>query len=548
MAALAAAGLFANPAVGQHEDEDMEFGINGLRAYDGECDDPRFRGPGMSSAPSPNFAFQDAADCRSAFDRRKIWLSTVDKEYLDFGKDSLVDLANDGYCDDPRFEGPGMADSLKPNNVKNDAFDCRRAYLLERTIWLTPASRIFGDDSGVFANDGECDDPRFKGPGMASSLDRDSLGRDRHDCELLLEKGQVQWVEINIDEFGNNSGVLSYNGYCNDLRFEGPGMANSLLRKDVARDAFDCARAHLEKRIKWVEWAKIPDNSPIEFGENSGAFPYDGECDDPRFEGLGMADSLSWGNVAKDASDCARAHLEERISLRADWKKLYEAVIFGKLDLVKEELVNGTDVNHKTEDGIFPLGLAAWTNEETNVINLLISKDADQTLRDEHGLTALAIAAMNDRSNEILQALLTNDSEQIKADFGLTPLHILAVYTEDSGKLDLFKESEILTAAMIDGRTALHLAAEHNETPKVISRLVDMGLDVDAKDNNGETPLYRAVFSENAQAAEELLDNGADPTIVSDESKMSPRKLAVDRRNQIICQLLVSETDPECKF
>ena len=570
LAISTAAGLVANPAIGQQKVEEVEFGINNLLvAYDGECDDPRFRGPGMSSAPNPDFAFQDAADCRSASKRSKIWPSTADTGDLEFGEDSLVGSANDGYvgsandgyCDDPSFEGPGMAERLNPDNVAKDASDCKRAYLLERTIWLTFTSKRFGNDSGFFARDDECDDPRFednpnKEAGMADSPDRDGLGRDRSDCESLLNEERVQWIKININKFGNNSGLYSYDGECDDPRFENnpnseeTGMADSLLRNDATKDAFDCARAHAKERIRWVEVSK-DDN----FGDDSGDFSYDGECDDPRFENnpdseeTGMADSLSWGDVAKDAFDCARAHAEERISLRANWKDLHDAVIFQKADLVEKILDNGTPVDLETEGGMFPLGLAAWTNEETKVINLLIRKGADRTRSDEQGLTPLIIAAMNDRSKEILQALLTDDSEQIATDSGLTPLHILAAYTEKPDKLDLFsKRDEILHARMKDGRTALHLAAEHNENPNVVSKLLDIGLDVDAEDEDGETPLYRAVFSENAQAVEVLIGNKANRNIASKKDQESPLQLAIFRKNQIICQLLSDKTDSRCQF
>src|SRR5687768_16829874 len=43
----------------------------------------------------------------------------------------------------------------------------------------TAAAPDFGDDNGSYANDGECDDKRFEGPGMTSTplLDQDV----RHD-------------------------------------------------------------------------------------------------------------------------------------------------------------------------------------------------------------------------------------------------------------------------------------------------------------------------------------------------------------------------------
>lgn len=49
-----------------------------------------------------------------------------------------------------------------------------------------------------------------------------------------------------------------------------------------------------------------PAATGINFGDDSGSYPLDGECDDPRFRGAGMAvaASLSSSNRFRDASDC----------------------------------------------------------------------------------------------------------------------------------------------------------------------------------------------------------------------------------------------------
>lgn len=109
----------------------------------------------------------------------------------------------------------------------------------------------FGDDSGEYANDGECDDRRFFGQGMAQGLSWESVGRDATDCRSLHAQGRVRlWV------------------------FE------------EARAATDCAR--------------------IDFGADEGEYAGDAECDDFRFEGLGMASGLGPDYVGRDASDCQR--------------------------------------------------------------------------------------------------------------------------------------------------------------------------------------------------------------------------------------------------
>ena len=50
----------------------------------------------------------------------------------------------------------------------------------------------FGSDTSVWANDGECDDPRFAGEGMTGTrlLEEDS-GHDASDCRAAVEAGKL---------------------------------------------------------------------------------------------------------------------------------------------------------------------------------------------------------------------------------------------------------------------------------------------------------------------------------------------------------------------
>jgi len=64
---------------------------------------------------------------------------------------------------------------------------------LEPTTFAdTDSSGIdFGDDSSQWANDDECDDPRFEGPGVHSILLDEDLLADATDCRTLFEAGQI---------------------------------------------------------------------------------------------------------------------------------------------------------------------------------------------------------------------------------------------------------------------------------------------------------------------------------------------------------------------
>lgn len=51
----------------------------------------------------------------------------------------------------------------------------------------------FGDDSSQWANDAECDDPRFAGPGTHEVLLAEDIYRDATDCMKLLQAGLITY-------------------------------------------------------------------------------------------------------------------------------------------------------------------------------------------------------------------------------------------------------------------------------------------------------------------------------------------------------------------
>jgi len=118
----------------------------------------------------------------------------------------------------------------------------------------------FGDDSSQWSGDGECDDPRFVGGGMAYDLDTDDIQRDASDClrlyqaqRIRLVRTRAQWSTSQCREvrFGNNSSSYARDGECDDPRFTGPGTDSILLGGDRMKDAADC-RALCSAGSVWI--------------------------------------------------------------------------------------------------------------------------------------------------------------------------------------------------------------------------------------------------------------------------------------------------------
>ncbi|MEO0999545.1 MAG: hypothetical protein AAFW69_02895 [Pseudomonadota bacterium] len=120
----------------------------------------------------------------------------------------------------------------------------------------------FGDDSSTWSFDGECDDPRFEGNNMAFILLDEDIGRDATDCRNLFNSGQIR---LRDPEAGGSLGSRKGSG-------------------TTTAGAVQC--------------------DSIDWGDNSSRWAYDNECDDPRFEGQGMHSILLEEDLGADAADC----------------------------------------------------------------------------------------------------------------------------------------------------------------------------------------------------------------------------------------------------
>ena len=141
----------------------------------------------------------------------------------------------------------------------------------------------FGDDAGPHALDGECDDPRFEGPGMfQGELIRANDHHDATDCRTQYKAGRIALIEtpntllvveasatdgLYYDDntgrghtgssFGDNTSDYAFDGECDDPRLTGPGMADVLYRENVGRDAGDCEALHATSDVWWdPEWGR----------------------------------------------------------------------------------------------------------------------------------------------------------------------------------------------------------------------------------------------------------------------------------------------------
>ena len=308
---------------------DIDFGDDsGEWHNDGECDDPRFEGTGVASELVDADLMKDATDCKAAFEAGTITLKdsgattpdgpvAINNAEIDFGDDSS-EWAKDGECDDPRFEGTGVASELVDADLMKDATDCKAAFEAG-TITLkeggtTPVANAdidFGDDASQWAKDGECDDPRFEGTGAASELLEEDALHDATDCKAAFDAGTITLKTTSTDTpvasgeivYGDDTGDYANDSECDDPRFEGTGVAGEPTIENRMHDATDC-QAAVEAGTATFKVGENNDPAAFSYGTDNSRYANDGECDDKRFVGEGMDKKLLEEDVSNDATDC----------------------------------------------------------------------------------------------------------------------------------------------------------------------------------------------------------------------------------------------------
>jgi hypothetical protein len=254
---------------------------DGPFAFDGECDDPRFSGPSVSTQPGLGDLLRDATDCREAFAAGAVTLvgeaqpnpgrgiDTLPVSEINFGNDS-GDYPQDGQCHDPRFGGAGVASMLHEHNRLRDAADCQALYEAGKVVFrdqvsveelppLPPAAPTFGDDTGALGLNGRCEDPRFEGEGMGLPARVDHELADATDCQTLLANGMIQLYDpqepltpVDSINWGDDSSQFAFDSECDDPRFFGLGTANIQLTSDQGRDATDCRQAYESGVVRYI--------------------------------------------------------------------------------------------------------------------------------------------------------------------------------------------------------------------------------------------------------------------------------------------------------
>ncbi|QCX37095.1 ankyrin repeat domain-containing protein [Aureibaculum algae] len=188
---------------------------------------------------------------------------------------------------------------------------------------------------------------------------------------------------------------------------------------------------------------------------------------------------------------------------------------------------NGIPITKADNEGNTPLMNAAYSNDLA-IVKYFVDKSEHINAKNEFGKTALT-NAVRQNSFEVVEFLINNGAAiNIIDENG----NNLAFYLVDSyskrneksfnQKWDLLTKKQLnFTHIQKQGNNLYHLAAIKNST-SILDKIAKHKLDINAKNNDGLTPLHRAIMTaKNVEIIKHLIALGAKTSILTDFEESS---------------------------
>jgi ankyrin repeat protein len=240
------------------------------------------------------------------------------------------------------------------------------------------------------------------------------------------------------------------------------------------------------------------------------------------------------------------------VNLNVEPWPLHCAAELGRVEIMTMLLDAGADINavDENQDQYTACHAAIWGNH-IDALKLLVERGANLGVVDSDGRSLLATLAQYDRS-ELFSILLLDAGapiERLPRSFLMDLVQSVAVFNcllargvnlsamrDDNGAplchyvaRNVRREDDLRSLVSVCGNDAVHAVNLYGETPlhwalpcgndSAVRVLVELGADIDRRDNNGRTALFGAAANMQSSCLELLIALGADVDVVADSGR-----------------------------
>jgi ankyrin repeat protein len=187
------------------------------------------------------------------------------------------------------------------------------------------------------------------------------------------------------------------------------------------------------------------------------------------------------------------------VACASDWSSHGPEKMSAQVDIAEALGERGADLSavarYRGIEGATPLFCACWSSRNLSLVRWFLENGAVAT--DGHLLAALGhLQRHGKEAYDIAEALL---AWGLPVDGGVvgerTPLQAFAHQGTHRTVSWLIAHGANVNARVPGGRTAAHYAAERNTRPTTLALLVENGADLEARDDDGHTPLDIATLN-----------------------------------------------------